>query len=465
MLLSTLLLLCAFAQEPTPALQKAFQADDVRVRHQAAQVLAVGDERAEAWLLQEVDKGTDQRQRALLLAAALMGTPKSLAVLDEAAKKGRKPDPIRAFALLLYGSLHPDAGQEAEKDWGRCASEFERSCYLIGLLSRPQRMLVQPLPELIRKRKEEGPAAILRLSQALAASDYPKGVTDFDRAVRLLLGVDPRRAPLMMEEVDTRGDFPELWVAGRRHLPPRELKALKRLTLVGEQVSGVLALLEVEEGDRQALFDHFASRAIGEAESIWLWGTAGDLGLELPAPRQGTDLRTCQVVGILRLYRVDRNRGTTTAKAYLDLAREEFLADATMEKRWPAALLLALAGNEEDRLILQQGFADQDPIWTYRFAPLWKFSLRRFGSTQLTDHWLDSWCRDLGSGWQGYLDREGPRLMGYLLAGGTLAADNHPTLTERHESLEIVARDYALDHRLYRDLIGYLAEGGYRWMR
>lgn len=464
MLLSTLLLICAAPlQDPPPALQRAFQADQVHVRHDAARTLAVGDERAEAWLLQEVRKGTEERQRALLLAAALMGTPDCLKEVERAARKGRKPEPLRAFALLLYGSFHPAAGEDAAKDWERCSSEFERSCFLAGLLTRPQRMLVDPLPALIRKRKEQGPLTLLRLAEALPGNGYPSGTTLADRAASLLLSVDPRRAILELDVSDARYGFPALWSETQRQEPPRSLADMRRRTLVGERIGSALALLEMDAGDRQALFDHYVPRAVGEVESLWLWGTAGDLGLAFPAPEKDTQLRLCHAAGILRLYRRERHQGLTAARAYLALARADFASHRPLEHRWGATLLLALAGEEADLLALKAAYQDADPVLTYRFAAVWQFANRRLGSADLIDHWLDVWCRDLGSGWQGYLDREGPRWVGYLLTGGSLAAENHDLLSTRHEGLEVVAKDYALDHVVYRDIVEYLMDGDYRW--
>lgn len=464
MILSTLLLVLIPAQEPSDALQRAFLADEVEVRHDAARTLAIGDERSEAWLLREVRKGTEERQRALLLAAALMGTPETFAELEHAARKGRKPDPMRAFALLLYGSLHPDACNDVERDWERGASEFERSCFLAGLLSRPQRMLVEPLPSFIRKRKEEGPLAFLRLAEALVSSGFPDGEAASDVAASLILSVDPSREALDLAAGLWRGEYPPLWEASRRHGPPRTLEKLRSQTLVGDRIGAALSLYEVASSDRQVLFEHFAPRAIGEAESRWLWGAAGDLELELPNPKEGETLRACHVVGLLRLYRQDRNRGMQSAKRYLNLGRRAFEKGGTLEQRWPAVLLLALGGESQDLASLQQAFADAEPVWTFRFAPVWKFAQRRLGSASLADHWLDLWTRDLGSGWQGYMDREGPRWVGYLLAGGTIAAELEDRLSERYEKLESVSRDYAIDHLAYRDLVGYLLGGDYRWM-
>ncbi|MGB0952480.1 MAG: hypothetical protein ACPG31_04605 [Planctomycetota bacterium] len=464
MLLSTLLLFCAVPmQDPPPALQRAFQADQVHVRHDAARSLAVGDERAEAWLLQEVRKGTEERQRALLLAAALMGTPDCLEVVERAARKGRKPEPLRAFALLLYGSLHPAAGEDAAKDWERCSSEFERSCLLAGLLTQPQRILVDPLPELIRKRKEEGPLALLRLAEALPGNGYPPGTTLADRAASLLLSVDPRRSLLELELGEDRYEFPALWSETRRQEPPRSLEQMSRRTLVGDRIGSVLALFEIEVDARQALFDHYAPRAVGDLESLWLWGAAGDLGLSLPAPGKEEQLRLCHVVGALRLYRRDRARGLIFARSYLDLARADFADDRPLQNRWGSTLLLAMVAEEQDVLALKEAYAVVDPVLTYRFAPAWQFANRRLGSADLVDHWLDTWSRDLDSGWQGYLDREGPRWVGYLLTGGSLAAKNHDLLSTRHKGLEIVSKDYALDHVVYRDIVEFLMDGDYRW--
>lgn len=467
MLLSTLVLcLLPAAQEPTQAQQRALAADDVAMRFSAAQELAAGDEIAEKWLLREAGKGTEQRQRALLLAASLMGTTACQAVVEKAASRGRKPNPIRAFALLLYGQYHPAAGSEPRKDWDRCASDFERACLLAGLLAHPERLQVDPWPTLVAKRKEPTLEVLLDLSTRLVEAGEPPATDPLAFSAALLASVDPRYPALPGEIFGAlpAGGFPDLWWTSAPRFPARAWEDLRRQALVGEQVGLVLTLYEVEKGQQQALFDHFRMRTIGKAESGWLWGAAGDLGLEFPDPEEEA-LTAHRVGGILRLARRDFPKAVLAAQASLPAARSVFRSRTPFEQRWPAAVLLAIGQEERDLQVLKQAFQAASGVERHRLTPIWKFANRGLGEGALRDHWLDAWSRGLGAGWRGYQDIQGPRWTAYLLAGGSLAAENQAELAARYESLESLPKDYSPDHILYRDLVEFLLSGNYRWRR
>lgn len=464
MLLSTFaLFLLPCLQEPTPALQRALVSDDAVARFQAAREISVGDERTQAWILGEEEKGTAQYQRAVLLAASLMGTPETYALVERAARRGRKADPIRAFALLLYGSFHPDAGMEASQDWNRCGTSFEQACLLSGLLSRPERIIVAPWPGLISKEKEEALTGLLDAAFCLTGNE-PQGKSALSEAVVLITSVNPGINPLLAERFSEARDthYPALWKVSARRTPARSLDALNQQALVGESIGLVLALYEVPADQRQALFFHDRSRAVGSAEQAWLWGAAGELGLEIPGPSMPV-LELHQVAGVLGLAGHDLKKAKKVALSYLEVARQAFSSKASFSKRWAAATVLALGGLEEDRLLLQQAFENANGVERHRLSPIWKFANYGFEEEALRRHWLKSWIRDLGGGWIGYLDREGPRWTAYLLMGGSNEAQNRESLSVSYPMLEVLPKDYALDHVLYRDFAEFLLSDAYRW--
>ncbi|MHC4380310.1 MAG: hypothetical protein ACYSU1_04380 [Planctomycetota bacterium] len=468
MLLSTLCLcLPAVAQEPPADLQQSLAADDVAMRFEAARELAVGDERAEKWLLREAGKGTEQRQRALLLASALMGTEASFAVLEHASRRGRKPDPQRAFSLLLYGQFHPQAGLQARSDWERCASDFERACLLTGMLARPERLQVGPWKALVQKRKQPALTTLLQLSERLTGNRMAEVSDTRDAAsfsASLLASVDSRQPHLQGEILGVRApsDFPAMWWLAAPRQDSRPMEDLRRQALVGQKVGFVLTLYEVAPAQRQALFDHYRQRAVGPVESAWLWGAAGDLGLALPGPETDV-LHANRVAGILRLARKDFVAAESLAMKYLPAARSGFRAATHFEQRWPAAVVLALGRQQADLELLKTAFQQANGTERHRLAPIWKFANRGFSTGDLRGFWLDAWSRTLGAGWQGYLDVQGPRWAAYLLAGGSLAAENQNEIATPFLELESLPKDYAADHVLYRDLVDFLLGGDYRW--
>ena len=464
MLLSALILACGFlAQEPSDQLQRGLVSEEADERYAAALQLSTGDQEAEKWLLRAARKGTPEWRRTLLLAAALMGTESSLELVEKAASKGRKADQQRAYALVLYGAMHPEAGLDAKKDWARAASDFERGCLLAGLLAQPGRLADPQWKKLIAKRKAPGllevydVAAMLRgeawLEEPLSASAL---------AARALTTHIPGVAGVAPEllEGETASSFPPLWAVAARHVPARQTASLRGQALVGDRIALVLSLYEVEPDQRQALFNHFRTRTVGNQEASWLWGAAGDLRLSM-APLPGEKLEGAFVAGLLRLALQDFDGATAAAGPYLDQARQLFQTSLPLARRWPAAVLMALSGKDEDRAVLKAAFLAASGSERQRLQPIWKFTNRSLGTAQAG--WLKTWSRELGAGWIGFLDTEGPRWVAYQLVGGTVAAEGRPELAVSYPGLQLVPRDYAIDAVLYRDLAVLLLDGVYRW--
>lgn len=464
MLLSTFaLFLLPCLQEPTPAMQRALISDDAVARFEVAREIAAGDERTQEWILEEEKKGTAQYQRAILLAASLMGTPETYAMVERASKRGRKASPNRAFALLLYGSFHPDAGSEANQDWNRCATSFEQACLLSGLLSRPERLVVAPWPRLIAEEKDPALMAVLDAARCLTGNPT-EGQHALTEAAVMLTSVNPRFNPLSVErfEANKKAQFPDLWRLTARRTPARSLDELHRQALVGERIGLVLCLYEVQGGQRQALFHHDRSRAVGQVEQAWLWGAAGELGLEIPGPGKAP-LEAHQVAGILGLAQQNGKRAKEMALSYVEVARNSFSSNASFSTRWAAGTILALGGLAEDRELLQKAFEEASGVERQRLNPIWKFANHALEEESLRSFWLRNWIRDLGGGWVGYLDSEGPRWTAYLLLGGSSEAKSRASISVAYPELEVLPKDYAIDHVLYRDLAEFLFSDDYRW--
>ena len=134
--LTALLLTCCtglfLAQEPSAELVAGLDGPQPEDRLRAAQQIAALGPGTESWLEKRVGKGSALAQRGVLLAAALLGTPESQQLLADAARAGRRADAQRAWALLLYGMSHPDAGRDPARDWKRAATDYEGACLLAG---------------------------------------------------------------------------------------------------------------------------------------------------------------------------------------------------------------------------------------------------------------------------------------------------------------------------------------------
>ena len=392
-----------------------------------------------------------------------MGTDGSLELVEEAARKGRKPNPERAYALILYGAMHPDAGLEAKKDWSRAASDFERGCLLAGLLSQPQRLAGPDWAKLVAKSKASGLREVYEIAAMLRGETWPEAPENAALlAARVLTTHIPGVSgisPPALEGADGFA-FPPLWAVGARHVPPRTVEDLKGQALVDERIALVLSIYEVEAEYRQELFDHFRTRTVGSMEAGWLWGAAGDLRLEFPAP-EGEHLDNAYVAGLLRLGLQDFDAAVAAALPHLPQARHSFNAKLPMQKRWPAAVVLALAGQAEDTETLKKVFLAASGSERQRLQPIWKFTNRSLGSTRIS--WLNRWSRELGAGWVGFLDKEGPRWVAYQLVGGTIAAEWREEISAAYPQLSQVPRDYADDAVLYHDLAVLLLDGVYHW--
>ena len=457
-------------QEPSAELQRALTLDSSTTRYRAAVRLAAMGGDGQAWLLKQVGKGSPERQRSLLLACALLGSEPALAEVEKVARRGsrRRADPQRAYALLLYGAYHPAAGEKPKEDWARCQSDFERACLLAGLLAHPARLVSRQWDAQLADSGAAELATLLAMGRLLAGEEVALSA-DVDArfaAAALLASVRPEAAARPAAFVEAqRGRVPALWVAAARRDPSRGAEQLRRLPAAGEGAAAGLILREVEPSARQEVFQHFHARLIEPQARAWLWGTAGELGLELPPPLDAERLDSAEVAGILELARTQSASAASAAAARLGAARARLDEGGLAEETWPAALTLALVladaedRDAEDLQRLQSHLEQASAVDKVRLWPVWNLARGALAEAAVRDHWLAVWSRDLGAGAIGFLDVEGPRWLAYLLVGGTQAAEERLQLLEAYPALELASRDYSRDHNLYRDIADFLSWG------
>lgn len=448
---------------PPDSLQRALTNTDAGIRQRAARELALDGARWEKWLLRQIGSGSPEEERALLLACALFGSPPCREALLKATERGRKSDTQRAFALLIYGALHPAAGADPKDDWKRGVTPYERACLLAGLLAQARCYESDAWFTLASREPDPVASAFLEMGDVLLGRVPPlRGEETLAFSGRMLTSILSEQPGLPELGAESSAKWPQAWSMAARHHPPRSLAALRSVPLADQSVAVVLALYEVPESQRAELFAHFRTRVQDPDARGWLWGAAGDLGLDL-APTSLESLDPAEVVGLLRLALRDPTAAERAGLVRLPAARVLLAKATSPEARFPAALILALAGgpaeHEQLRLVLEGAV----PRERLDLQPVWKFAQRGFGELTLQREWLRRWARRLGGGAQGFLDREAPRWTAYVLAGGTRAASQDPRLQPRLPALERVVHDHALDVSLHADVIEFLLGGTYRW--
>lgn len=451
------------AQSTPPAeLQRALTVADAAARQRAAQEIAASGAAYEKWLLREMHSGSPEGQRALMIAAALVGSPDTLEALASYAVHGRKPDPQRAFALLVYGSLHPQAGAQPESEWARAVTPYERSCLLAGLLAQAQRFESDAWVILASREPDPVSDALLEVADVLLGRAPPVRATEpLSFSARLLTSVLPLQPPHEDLAAAEPWAFPPEWILGARRLPGRRFEELRSIPLGGPGFAVALALGELPRVEQAECFAWLDSRLQDPVARSILWGLAGDLGHDLGGAEGKLD--PAAVAGLLRLALQDPTRAERGAQARLAAAHAAFTEAHSLEQRLPAALILALAGGSSEQEFLRAHLESTEPRERFALQPVWKFAQRGFGDPALQRHWIARWSRQLGAGHFGWLDRQGPRWTAYVLAGGTRAAEQDPRLQPRVPALERIAHDYALDASLHADVIQFLLGGVYRW--
>jgi hypothetical protein len=456
-------LLCLTQSPPPAALQRALAASDTATRLRAARELAEGGATWEKWLLRELGGGSPEEDRALVLACGLLGSEASFEALQRATDRGRKPEIERAFALLVYGALHPAAGADPKEDWKRGVTPYERACLLAGLLAQAHRFETDEWHALAIKDPDATASVLLEIADVLLGRSPPVRTADpLAMSGRLLTSILPQQPAVSWIASAEDLGLPRAWQMAARQHPPRSLVALRAVPLADENAAVVLALYEVPESQRAELFAHFRTRLQAPEARAWLWGAAGDLGLDL-APVSLQTLDPAEVAGLLRLALRDPTAAERAALSRLALARKDFAVADSPAARFPAALVLALAGGSEEHALLRQAIEVAAPRERLDLQPVWKYAQRGFGEAGLQREWIARWSRRLGAGAMGFLDREGARWTAYVLAGNTRAASQSPRMQPRIPALDCIPHDHALDVSLHADVIEFLIGGEYRW--
>lgn len=456
-------------QVPDASLQQALRAEVAEHRQEAAMALVVGDEETEAWLAREIDRGDPKRHRALTLAAAWMGTEGSFALLDQAAASGRRPDSDRAFALVLFGRFHPDAGLNPKQDWKRAASTYEKACLLVGLLGRESSWNPNDYRELLGRRPSPALVALLDLAEqrrggtpALGASKERSGL---QQSAYALGSVGSLAVPVNAETLGSLASWTSRrswWFAARR-IPKRTVESFEGAVVVGDDAASILALYEMEPAEVAQAFRSLDVKVAGAPEKSWLWGAVGDRGLPLPGPKE-SDWGPHVAAGLLRLSLVDLPLARRQAKAWAESAREQFAARGTFRDRWPAALVMALAAEGEDRDSLRKTIEAASGRERLQLTPAWKLLLHR-GETLDEKKQLEvrRWSEELHAGRSGFLAYEGPHWAAYVLLGQTQAAEFRLELDPALPGFDLLPLDVAADDAFYLDLAALLLGPAYRW--
>ncbi|MDA1261184.1 MAG: hypothetical protein O3A20_11265, partial [Planctomycetota bacterium] len=331
------------AQSTPPAdLLRALTVSDAAARQRAAREIAVSGASYERWLLREMDSGSPEGKRALMIAAGLVGSPATLEALEGLTVRGRKPDPQRAFALLVYGAFHPHAGADPEADWRRAGTPYERACLLAGLLAQEGRLEADAWITLAASDPDPNITALLEVADVLLGRSPPVRTTDPSSfSARLLTSVLPLQPRIHDLAAAAAWALPPEWLLGARREPIRTFSELRTTPLAGPGFATALALGEVDRAERGECFTWLDARLQDPLARSILWGLAGDLGLELPPGTEGR-VDAAEVAGLLRLTLQDPTRAERGALARLPAARTVFVAANTAAERLPAELLFAL---------------------------------------------------------------------------------------------------------------------------
>lgn len=451
-------------QEPEPALIRKLDAVEPGTRLNAVVELAELGTGIEKWLHKKMNSGSANRQRSLMLVAALLGTEESWDLLDNESRRGRRAESKRAYALLLYGAYHPMAGLSAKDDWKRASTDFEKSCLLAGLLARPDEIDMDGFHALIDRKGTDRQKALLAMMDGLRGRPLSLNAeSGFERGAQLLVTLLAEPAALTTAQIRELSDqLPEPWALAAQRTPGRTLDQLKGMPVGGPSGAVVFALRESDAGQRQAVFDYLKERVTEAPAAAWLWGEAGDLGLDLRRPTKA-ELTTAEVAGLLRLALFQFQQAEEIAISRANVARE-----VLKEYSWPArgvfeaVVILALAGQPEDHDWFKEALETGTAQSRSQLQPLWLLATRKLDNGQARSQWLSNWSRQLGAGSVGFLDQEGPRWVALSLVAGSMAADEKEMLQGYTEPFP-AKLDHPFTDEFYADLATYLTSPQYRF--
>ena len=453
-----------FLQEPSSGVQRGLESSDPGYRLASAQDLATLGDGASRWLKKQLGKGSPARQRALLLAAVLIGSDDAFEVLEKASGRRGRPSSERAWALLLYGAFHPEAGLDPKKDGKRPTSDFERSCLLAGLLAQAPSVDEAGMNHLMGRKPGIRTQALAGLLRSLGGGPIPDASSGMAlQGARLLSSIFAQQGALTRPIVGGAGKYlPRVWREAALRNPPRDVDTLRILIAEGQGVAASLALYEVEPGNRKPLFDLLNTRLAGEEVKALAWGAAGELRMDLPDEDVDV-LDDLEVTGLLSLAKENLGAAEMAGKGRLPAARSRFEKGRPLEDDWTAAWVLALAGGPDDleqlRLRLEKAVGPDRTL----LEPIWKFACRSFSDESVQLSWLKQWTRRLGAGKLGFLDMEGPRFVTWMLVAKTETAEQRAELAGLPVDKESPRPEHSPGDDIYADIAGFLLSDLYRW--
>ena len=451
-------------QEPDAALIRKLDAVEPGTRLDAVIELVEMGPSVEKWLHKKVRTGSAKRQRALLLAAALLGTEDSWELIEDEARRGRKPETKRAYALLLYGAFHPEAGKSAKKDWKRASSDFEKSCLLAGLLARESVDDLSGFHGLVDRKGSERQLSLLGMLDALHGKPLQlRGEGGFARGAQLLTTLIPDVEMLTQTQVrDLGADLPERWALAAIRNPGRSLDQIKGMPVGGDSGAVSFALREAPLDQRQPLFDYLKTRVTEAPAANWLWGEAGDLGLDLSRPAT-EDVSSAEVAGLLRLALRNFVLAEAAALQRVDVARRAVQGRQWLDKGvFEAVVVLALAGQAQDHDWFKKSLETGTAQSRSQLQPLWLLASRKLDKSSARGLWLSNWSRQLQAGGVGFLDQEGPRWVALSLVADTLAAEEQEALQGWSDQFS-AELDHPFTDEFYADLATFLTSDKYRF--
>jgi hypothetical protein len=268
--------------------------------------------------------------------------------------------------------------------------------------------------------------------------------------------------PLPASDLDAFDGLPVSWRTAVYREPARTWQSLEGHSFSGELASRVFALREFLPEHRTRAFISLDKKVHQPQAMAWLWGLAGELGLDLPLPASDK-LLSHEVAGILRLALEDRSSAVSAAYKRLPLARALLNSDRPLIAKWPAYLILALTSDPEDESFLADALEQASSLTRQKIYPIWLF--RR--QTQMTEDarlaLLRRWSVSLGAGSSGYLDQLAPVWVGNLLLGNTDAMTQVLQLATPLSALIPDERDHPRQSALYEDIAEFLFSGLYHF--
>lgn len=462
--ITSVLLVSLSLQAPEGTLLQAIAKDDPAARFAAAaEIAALPELDIDSWLRKQVNKGSAQRQRALLLACALRGSKECLNLVDQQTRLRGNSKPARAWSLLLAATFQSTAAANSVVLLERARSDFERDCVLIGLMANRQKVSDLRGLKLFASRSARVHAPALEVLAALRGQspEWPDVEDPRMLAGKLICSVLPRQGGVSKSEIaNSYSDLNGRWSIGAVRSSGRSFDDLKGVPLADQSGAIALCLLEVDVQVAQAVFDYLSTRLPPGPCQSWLWGIAGARRLDLKPPTDG-NFTDYHAAGILASCLKDEQFGRSAAGKFMIHARKRLGEAAKLSRDWPAAVMLALSDQPADWKALRtltEGASGEEAA---RLHGIWQFASGRLTKPDSIRQIRD-WLGELGGGHAGYISSAGRQwATSYLLAG----TDALPERVDNAADISAFERnpDHALGHQLYVDIAEFINSKHYHW--